>query len=73
MYFPSSPANGESFTLNAILTVGSSTLKGGSASTLVGSQIVSEIDMFSIPTTPTISPALAELTSCLSRPLNPNS
>ena len=73
MYLPSRPANGESLTLKAILTVGSSTLKGGKASTLVESQIVSEIDMFSIPTMPTISPAFAVLTSCLSRPLKLNS
>ena len=68
MYLPSSPAKGESLTLNAILTVGSSTLRGGRASTIEGSQIVSEIEIFSIPTTPTISPAAAESVSCLSRP-----
>ena len=73
MYLPSSPANGESLTRNAMLTVGSSTLKAGNGSTFKESQIVSEIDMFSIPTMPTISPAFAVLTSCLSRPLNPNS
>ena len=72
IYLPSRPANGESLTRNAMLTVGSSTLKGGSASTFEESQMVSEIEIFSIPTIPTISPALAELTSCLSRPLNPS-
>jgi len=45
-----------------MLTVGSSTLKGGKGSILDGSQSVSEIDIFSIPTTPTISPAVAEFT-----------
>ena len=42
-YLPSRPANGELFTSNVMLIVGSSTTSGGSASGCAGSQSVSEI------------------------------
>ena len=65
---PSLPANGELFTWNVIVTVGSSTESGGSASTAFGSQIVSEMFNASIPVTQMISPAEASSTSTRSRP-----
>ena len=58
-YLPSRPQNGELFTSNVMLIVGSSTTSGGSASGVVGSQIVSEISGYSMPANATMSPALA--------------
>ncbi len=54
---PSLPQNGELFTENVIVTVGSSTLSGGNASTLLGQQIVSEILSSPKPVTVTMLPA----------------
>ena len=68
MYLPSLPANGESFTMKVMLTVGSSTDKGGSASTQVGSHKVSEMLRPSIPLIQTISPADALSVSTRARP-----
>ena len=65
---PSLPANGESLTWKVMLTVGSSTLKGGSASMNDGSQIVSEIFNLSIPEMQKTDPASALLISILSSP-----
>ncbi len=59
-YLPSRPQNGEVFTSNVMLIVGSSTdelrqrLDG-----VAGSQIVSEISGYSMPANATMSPALA--------------
>ena len=57
MYFPSLPAKGESFTWKVMLTVGSSTERGGRVSTASGSHIVSEIFSLSMPVIQTMSPA----------------
>ena len=62
---PSLPAKGESLTWKVILTVGSSTERGGNASTEVGSHMVSEIFSLSIPVIQTIDPASASGTSTL--------
>ena len=51
-----------------MLTVGSSTERGGKASTEEGSHIVSEILSLSIPVIQTIDPASALETSTLSKP-----
>ena len=67
-YFPSRPAKGESLTINVMLTVGSSTLKAGNASTCSGSQRVSEIPRPSMPFMQTMSPAPAKEVSICSRP-----
>src|SRR5690554_6148391 len=53
-YLPSLPAKGESLTWKVMLTVGSSTSRGGNASTWLGSQMVSEIFKRSIPEIQTI-------------------
>ena len=52
-----------------MLTVGSSTFRGGSEDIFSGEHKVSEMKSFSIPETQTISPASASDTSILSRPL----
>ena len=65
------PANGEVLTWKVIVTVGSSTLNGGNATTFSGSHKVSEICNSSIPENAIISPACASLTSTRSKPLNP--
>ena len=68
---PSRPANGESLTWNVMLTVGSSTVSGGSASTWSGSQTVSEMWTVSRPVKAMMSPAWASGTSTRSRPRKP--
>ncbi len=54
-----------------MLTVGSSTLSGGSASTLAGSHRVSEMLSLSTPVKAMMSPARALSTSMRSRPRKP--
>ena len=56
-YLPSLPANGEVFTWNVMVTVGSSTVSGGSASTVLMSQMVSEILSSPRPVIAMMSPA----------------
>jgi hypothetical protein len=56
-YLPSRPANGEVLTWKVMLTVGSSTFSGGRASTLAGSQSVSEMYSSSMPVKVMMSPA----------------
>ncbi|CSI85821.1 Uncharacterised protein [Vibrio cholerae] len=65
---PSLPANGEVFTWKVMVTVGSSTLSGGSASRAFTSQIVSEIFSSPRPVTATMSPAVAWSVSERCRP-----
>ncbi len=65
---PSRPANGESLTWKVMLTVGWSTVSGGSASTFCGSHRVSEMNSSSMPLTQTMSPASASATSTRCRP-----
>ena len=60
---PSLPANGDVFTENVIVTVGSSTLSGGNASTVFTSQIVSEIFNSPRPVIAMMSPAPADSAS----------
>ena len=67
-YLPSWPANGELFTENTMLTVGSSTLTGGSGTGFSGSAIVSPMFTSSNPARATRSPGPACCTSTRSRP-----
>ena len=58
-YFPSLPAKGDVLMLKIISKVGSSTRKRGSAFTSPRLQMVSPMSIFSMPTTATMSPAVA--------------
>ena len=60
---PSRPKKGEVFTSKVMLMVGSSTVRGGSASGCAGSQTVSEIFGSPMPAKATMSPACADSTS----------
>ena len=69
---PSLPINGDVFDPNVILTVGSSTFMGDSASGEEESAIVSPICTFLSPVRATISPAEASETFFLPIPSNKN-
>jgi len=69
---PSLPANGESFTMKFMLSVGSSISTNGKASGFEASAIVSPILASIIPLTAIISPSPASSTSSLFNPLYPN-
>ena len=66
------PANGESFTIKFMLSVGSSISTNGKASGLAASAIVSPMLASTIPLTAIISPNPASSTSSLFNPLYPN-
>ena len=66
---PSFPANGPSFTLNVIDTVGSSMSTNGIFSGLFMSQIVSPMFMSLIPESATMSPAFTSSTSTFFKPM----
>ena len=66
---PSLPANGELFTWNVMVTVGSSTVSGFIASTTLTSQIVSEILSSPKPVMAMMSPAKAWSTSVRLSPM----
>ncbi|MCY1429125.1 hypothetical protein D9M71_450290 [compost metagenome] len=65
---PSLPQNGESFTWKVMETVGSSTVRGFIASTVLMSHRVSEMNSSSKPLMQTMSPAAASSTSMRCRP-----
>ena len=68
VYSPSFPRNGEVFTPNVILIVGSSISIIGSATGFFTSAIVSPIEISGIPATATMSPAYASGTSTRAMP-----
>ncbi len=69
---PSWPASGDVFTWKFMVSVGSSTFSGGSASGASASQSVSPMESSSMPVKSTMSPARASCIGTRSMPRKPS-